>query len=155
MASWSQFVTAAPFLAERIRALFEQQGQPLGYLATVRADGGPRVHPVVPTITDRGLFCFVMRSPKRGDLERDGRYALHALPGEFSHDEAYLAGIALPVTDRRRVDRLVRRFRAAPKADWRLFELQIQVAMVGNASLTYEIWHAADRTCTALPGRVK
>ena len=152
MASWSQFVTAAPLLAARVRALFEQHGQGLGYLATVRADGGPRVHPVVPVITDEGLFCFVVRSPKRRDLERDGRYALHALPPEFGFEEAYLAGTAMPVADRGRVDDLARRCGAVPGADWRLFELHIEVAMVGRAGPAYEIWHApsppGDRTCT-------
>ena len=50
------------------------------------------MHPVSPVIADGGLFCFVTASPKRRDLERDGRYALHAYPAESSDDEAYLAG---------------------------------------------------------------
>jgi hypothetical protein len=153
--SWSQFVTAAPLLARRVRALFEQEDQPLGYLATVRSDGGPRVHPVVPIITGDGLFCFLMRSPKRRDLERDGRYALHALPGVFDHDEAYLAGAAAPVTDEHRVEWLARRWRAAPEGDWRVFELQIQVAMVGRAGPGHQVWHAPDHTCAATAGRVE
>ena len=74
----------------------QQYGPGLGYLATVRADGGPRVHPVSPVITDEGLFCFVVDSPKRRDLERDGRYALHSFPPEDSDDEAYVAGRAAP-----------------------------------------------------------
>jgi hypothetical protein len=153
--TWSQFVTEAPLLAARVRALFEQQGQPLGYLATIRPDGGPRVHPVVPIITPDGLFCFLVRSPKRRDLERDGRYALHALPGEFSHDEAYLAGTAMPVTDRGLVEPLARQFRAAPEADWRLFEMHVQVAMVGRAGPAHQIWHAPDRTCAGVTGQVE
>ena len=82
-----------------IRALLHQYGPGLGYLATIRPDGGPRVHPVSPVVTDDGLFCFVVDSPKRRDLERDGRYALHAFPPEDTDDEAYLTGRALPVTD--------------------------------------------------------
>jgi len=138
--SWPEFAAAAPDLAGQVRALFEQYGQGLGYLATVRADGGPRVHPVAPVITEDGMFCFVIPSPKRRDLERDGRYALHAFPAEDSDDEAYLAGTAVPVTDPPTVDRLARRFRASPRRDWRIFELRIDVAMVGRAGIAYEIW---------------
>ncbi len=140
MVSWPEFAAAAPDLAGQVRALFEQYGQGLGYLATVRADGGPRVHPVAPVLTEDGMFCFVIPSPKRRDLERDGRYALHAFPAEDSDDEAYLAGTAVPVTDPPTVDRLARRFRASPRRDWRIFELRIDVAMVGRAGIAYEIW---------------
>ena len=154
MASWSEFVAAAPRLAEKIYALVHQYGPGLGYLATVRADGGPRVHPVSPVIVHDGLFCFIVDSPKRRDLERDGRYALHSFPPEHSDDEAYLAGRARPVNDDTRVARLAGRLRAAPQVDWRLFEFTVDVAMLAQhagSSLgagrtpdherpTYEIW---------------
>lgn len=140
MVSWSQFAAAAPRLASQVRALFEQYGQALGYLATVRADGAPRVHPVAPVITEDGLFCFVIPSPKRRDLERDGRYALHAFPPEDSNDEAYLTGTAVPVTDPERIEQLAGRFQAAPQVAWRLFELTIDMAMVGRAGPVYHIW---------------
>src|SRR5262249_61260688 len=122
MASWSEFAAAQPRLAAAIRALVHQYGPGLGYLATVRADGGPRVHPVSPVITDDGLFCFVMDSPKRRDLERDGRYALHSFPPDETNDEAYVAGTARRVTDQRRVEELARVARAEPRVDLRLFE---------------------------------
>lgn len=140
MVSWPEFAAAAPRLAAQVRTLLEQYGQGLGYLATVRADGGPRVHPVAPVITDEGLFCFVVPSPKRRDLERDGRYALHSFPPEDTNDEAYLTGNAVPVTDPERVRELAGRFQAAPQVEWRLFELTIEVAMVGRAGPVYHIW---------------
>src|SRR5262245_56211457 len=121
MVSWPEFAAAEPRLASAIRDLVHQYGPGLAYLATVRADGGPRVHPVSPVITEDGLYCFVMNSPKRADLERDGRYALHAFPPEDCNDEAYLSGTARPVTDRTRVGRLARALRAEPRADWRLY----------------------------------
>jgi hypothetical protein len=132
MASWSEFAADEPRLAEAIRLLMQQYGPGYGYLATVRADGGPRVHPVSPVITDDGLFCFVVDSPKRRDLERDGRYALHSFPPEDSDDEAYVAGRARPVTDQGRVDRLAGSLRAAPQVDWRLFEFTVDVAMLAG-----------------------
>ncbi|WP_442932341.1 pyridoxamine 5'-phosphate oxidase family protein [Micromonospora sp. NBC_01699] len=132
MASWSEFAADAPRLAEAIRNLLQQYGPGLGYLATVRADGGPRVHPVSPVINDEGLFCFVVDSPKRRDLERDGRYALHSFPPEESDDEAYVAGRAQAVTDPVRIARLADAVRAEPRADWRLFEFTVEAAMVAR-----------------------
>ncbi|MFC6019241.1 pyridoxamine 5'-phosphate oxidase family protein [Plantactinospora solaniradicis] len=132
MASWSEFASDEPGLADAIRVLIQQYGPGLGYLATVRADGGPRVHPVSPVITDEGMFCFVVDSPKRRDLERDGRYALHSFPPEDSDDEAYVAGRARPVTDQARVDQLAGNLRAAPQVDWRLFEFTVDVAMLSR-----------------------
>ncbi|MEH1098697.1 pyridoxamine 5'-phosphate oxidase family protein [Micromonospora sp. CPCC 205561] len=132
MASWSEFAADEPRLADGIRLLMQQYGPGFGYLATVRADGGPRVHPVSPVITDEGLFCFVVDSPKRRDLERDGRYALHSFPPEESDDEAYVAGHARPVTDPARVARLAHGHRAAPQVDWRVFEFTVDVAMLAR-----------------------
>ncbi|MFC7546285.1 pyridoxamine 5'-phosphate oxidase family protein [Plantactinospora sp. GCM10030261] len=132
MASWTEFASDEPRLAESIRGLLQQYGPGLGYLATVRADGGPRVHPVSPVITPDGLYCFVVDSPKRRDLERDGRYALHSFPPEDSDDEAYVAGRARPVTDEARVAELADTLRAAPQVDWRLFEFTVDVAMLAR-----------------------
>ncbi|GIJ79869.1 Pyridoxamine 5'-phosphate oxidase [Micromonospora phaseoli] len=132
MASWSEFAADEPRLADGIRLLMQQYGPGFGYLATVRADGGPRVHPVSPVITNEGLFCFVIDSPKRRDLERDGRYALHSFPPEESDDEAYVAGRARPVSDDATVARLALAARAAPHADWRLFEFTVDVAMLAR-----------------------
>jgi hypothetical protein len=152
MGTWSDFTTAQPQLAAAVRALLCQYGPGLGYLATVRPDGGPRIHPVSPVIADGGLFCFVVASPKRDDLERDGRYALHSYPPEHSDDEAYLTGRAIPVTDPRRTRRIAEEARAAPGVDWQLFEFTIEVAMVicrppstgtppAATPVSQQIWH--------------
>ena len=51
----------------------------VAYLATIRKDGSPRVHPVTPIIGKGRLFVFMEpTSPKGHDLRRDGRYAIHA-----------------------------------------------------------------------------
>nr|WP_296072301.1 pyridoxamine 5'-phosphate oxidase family protein [uncultured Actinoplanes sp.] len=128
MASWSDFAAAEPSLAAGIRALLQQYGPGMGYLATVRADGGPRVHPVSPVLTDDGLYCFIVDSPKRRDLDRDGRYALHSYPPEENDDEAYLTGRAVPVHDQAVIARLAGALRASPDVDWRLYELLIETA---------------------------
>jgi hypothetical protein len=139
MASWSEFAADEPRLARAIHALMHQYGPGLGYLATVRADGGPRVHPVSPVITDDGLFCFVVDSPKRRDLERDGRYALHSFPPEDSDDEAYVAGRAEPVTDPALIQTIAANLRAHRQVDWRLFELTVEVAMIARRGRAPEV----------------
>src|ERR1044071_1542800 len=148
MNTWSAFTAADPSLAAGIRALLQQYGPGMAYLATVRPDGAPRLHPVSPVITEEGLYCFVIASPKRSDLARDGRYALHSFPPEESDDEAYLSGRAQRVTDRRRVAELAGSMRAQPDVNWRLYEFSVDIAMVahhragttGPLGAAYEVW---------------
>lgn len=75
MVSWQEFEEAEAKLAATGR---ERMHGRVSYLATARADGSPRVHPVTPVVGAERLFAFMeATSPKRGDLLRDGRYALH------------------------------------------------------------------------------
>jgi hypothetical protein len=47
------------------------------YLATVRADGSPRVHPVTPIVTE-GLYVFMESTPPKGaDLPVRSQCARH------------------------------------------------------------------------------
>jgi hypothetical protein len=127
-ASWSDFTAADPSLASGIRTLLEQYGPGMAYLATIRPSGAPRLHPVSPVITDEGLFCFIVASPKRRDRERDGRYALHSFPPEESDDEAYLTGRATRVHDPVVTATLAGALHASPAVDWHLYELHIESA---------------------------
>ena len=61
MATWSEFSAADPSLATGIRALLQQYGPGMGYLATIRPDGGPRVHPISPVFTDDDLAEIIRR----------------------------------------------------------------------------------------------
>jgi hypothetical protein len=101
MMSWSDFAAAAPTLAATGQALLMQFKVGLAFLATVRADGAPRVHPVCPVLWGDGLFVLITpESPKRRDLERDPRYALQTFPQpKAGSDEFYLAGEAVRVDD--------------------------------------------------------
>lgn len=69
-------------------------GVPLGYLATVRRDGGPRIHPFCPILWGGGLYGLIGPSPKQADLIRDGRYAIHSFPLPDRDDEFYVTGHA-------------------------------------------------------------
>jgi hypothetical protein len=89
MKSWGEFAAAEPELASFGA---DRLARPPAYLATVRGDATPRVHPVTPVVTLDGLFVFMEpASPKGRDVRERGRYALHnGVPdtdgtgGEFS-----------------------------------------------------------------------
>ncbi len=93
MKRWGEFAAERTELAEVGRSMLYQVPVGLGYMATVRKDGGPRVHPVCPVIENDGLYVFVgNHSPKLHDLLRDGRYALHTFPLPDIDDEFYVSG---------------------------------------------------------------
>jgi hypothetical protein len=93
--TWPEFREARHDLAEAGRSLFYQYGGVgLGFLGTVRLDGGPRVHPMCPVINDLGLYALLVPSPKLQDLLRDGRYAMHSFPCDDNEDAFYITGRA-------------------------------------------------------------
>jgi hypothetical protein len=112
MLRWGEFAKQAPELAEAGRALLYQFGPGLAYLATVRADGGPRLHPVCVNLVEGGLYTLVVPSPKRQDLLRDGRFALHSFSSPTADDEFFLAGSAV----HHKSPELVAKVRAAQEA---------------------------------------
>jgi hypothetical protein len=97
--SWSEFGRQRPDLAEAGRALFYQVGVGLAFLSTVRADGGPRLHPMCPLIVGGALVAHIIPSAKRDDLHRDGRYAMHSFPCDDNEDAFYITGRAALVGD--------------------------------------------------------
>jgi len=101
MVTWKEFAAAEPEMARAGRSLLNQFSVGLAFLATVRKDGAPRLHPVCPVLSDDRLFVLITpTSPKRHDLLRDGRYALQTFPQpKPGSDEFYVAGKALPVDD--------------------------------------------------------
>lgn len=143
-------------MAEAGKALLYEVGVGLGYLATVRSDGAPRLHPMCPIIDDDGLYAFIVPSPKQNDLHRDGRYALHSVPREADEDAFYLTGRARHLDDVVLRDRLGAQFAversalqvSAPGPEQRLFEFMIGTAMLtrtvghGDPAPSHTIWHA-------------
>ena len=103
MRTWGEFAAAEPDLARAGEELF--RAFTLGYLATVRPDGSPRVHPVTVTLHEGGLYISTVRGTRKAyDLRRDGRFALHAFPrlpddSGWQDDEFMVGGRAEEVVD--------------------------------------------------------
>jgi hypothetical protein len=97
--SWGEFAATRPDLAGPGQDLLYQFGLGLAFLSTVRPDGGPRLHPICPLVVGGGLVAHIIPSPKRDDLDRDGRFALHSFPAAASEDAFYLTGSAERIAD--------------------------------------------------------
>ena len=83
--TWDDFATAAPEIAAFGLTRFETK---IAYLATVRRDGSPRVHPVSPFVAGGRLFVYMEpTSPKGHDLRRDPRYSLHCSVADIEGGE--------------------------------------------------------------------
>lgn len=126
--SWLELATVNPelaaFGAERLTA------RPC-YLATLRANGTPRVHPVTPVISVDGLFVFTEpTSPKARDLERRSWYALHnGVPdNDGTGGEFFLAGQGALVRDEGIRTRAAEAAGYEPADRYLLFELQVTEA---------------------------
>jgi hypothetical protein len=155
--SWSDFKAQQPELARQGAGLLYHFGVGLAFLGTVRDDGGPRLHPMCPLLTETGLYAFIIPSPKQRDLHRGGRYAMHSFPLENNEDAFYLSGVASYVSHLETRDRLARQFadeRSAlapppPGEEQHLFEFQVHAAMLtrttghGDPQPQHTIWRAA------------
>ena len=102
------------------------------YLATVRKDGVPRVHPVTPIIGAGRLFLFMEpTSPKGDDLRRGSHFALHAAveDNEGGAGEFFVTGTGRFLPDP--ADRAVATAQSqyAPADRYILFELLVDFAM--------------------------
>jgi hypothetical protein len=149
MATWATLEAEAPELAAG-RHLFYQFGVGLGFLATVRQDGGPRLQPICPIIAEGGLYTFLVPSPKCQDLRRDGRYALHSYPPENVDDEFYVTGRATEIADPMIREAVKLAYHARVEDDHVLFALSIERCLHskyrdrGDWPPTYTNWAASD-----------
>jgi hypothetical protein len=95
MTTWADFELQAPDLAAAGRRLLAE----VAFLATAGSTGRPRVHPFCPAIAEGRLWGFIIEeSPKRADLDSNGYFAIHALPG-FEDEQFYVAGTACRIHD--------------------------------------------------------
>ncbi len=104
MPSWSEFEAAAPDLAREVRERLEAHKHKT--IATVRADGSPRISGTESLLADGELWIGSMwQARKARDLQRDPRFALHGGsddPPAWTGD-AKVSGVAEEITDPDRV----------------------------------------------------
>jgi Pyridoxamine 5'-phosphate oxidase len=102
MPAWKAFEQAEPTFAERVRRSFDAGRHKT--IATLRADGSPRISGIECEFVDGDLRFGSMTGARKGaDLRRDPRFALHGptidpeegKEGEWPGD-AKIAGRAIP-----------------------------------------------------------
>ena len=128
MLRWSDFARDVPelaaFGAERLL------GGP-AYLATVAADGLPRVHPVTPIVAPTGLYVFMEpTSPKGRDLRERRGFAIHnGVPDmNGTGGEFFARGEGVAVEDAEERAEVVAASTYAPADRYILFELLVRSA---------------------------
>ena len=112
----------AAFGAERLHGK-------VAYLATIRKDGSPRLHPMTPIIGQGHLFVFMEpTSPKGHDLQRDGRYAIHCSVSDTSgaSGEFIIMGQAHLISDEALRALAVKSASYAPADRYILFEFDVE-----------------------------
>ena len=77
MTAWQDVEQAVPEFAQRVRALFDAHKHKT--IATLRADGSPRISGIEVVFEDGRLVFGSMPNARKGaDLRRDPRFALHS-----------------------------------------------------------------------------
>jgi hypothetical protein len=77
MTAWRDFEEAEPEFAQRVQALFDAHRHKT--IATLRADGSPRISGIETVFEDGELVFGSMPNARKGaDLRRDPRFALHS-----------------------------------------------------------------------------
>ena len=128
MVTWGTFADEQPelaaFGAERLTVA-------AAYIATVRANGIPRVHPIAPFIGGGELLVFMEpTSPKGRDLREGRPYALHTgVPDTFgSGGEFFVSGQGVLIEDTARRDIAAAAAAYAPEDRYILFALTVREA---------------------------
>ena len=102
MTTWREIEAAVPEFTDRVQALFDAHKHKT--IATLRADGSPRISGIETKFEDCELTFGSMPNARKGsDLRRDPRFALHTatvdpIEGEEATwpGEAKIAGRAIP-----------------------------------------------------------
>jgi hypothetical protein len=77
MATWREVEQSAPDFARRVQQLFDAHRHKT--VATLRADGSPRISGIEAVFEEGELFFGSMPNARKGaDLRRDPRFALHS-----------------------------------------------------------------------------
>jgi hypothetical protein len=159
MTTWAEFAAAAPDIAAEGRRLIYARGDGEALLATVRGDDLPRIHPINVAIVDDRLYAFVIAgSPKRKDLEIDGRYALHTHQDPAAPSELMVRGRARLVDDPVERARVAAGWAFGVDDGYTLFEFSVETALLGARATAddwpplYSSWPGRPQPADVAPG---
>lgn len=132
MTNWTDVATATPDLAAEVRARFEAHR--LGFLATLRTDGSPRISGIEPWFAHDEVWLGMMPgSTKARDLQRDPRLELHSasVDPQVGAGDARIAGHAVEVLDPDRQARAMAAFEEVsgfppPPGPFHLFAIDVR-----------------------------
>jgi Pyridoxamine 5'-phosphate oxidase len=108
VATWDEVAKNAPELAAAVQRSFDAHIHKT--LATLRADGSPRISGQEASFRDGDLWLGMMPdSRKAKDLQRDPRFAVHSatVDPEMTGGDAKISGRAIEVTDQATFERFV------------------------------------------------
>jgi Pyridoxamine 5'-phosphate oxidase len=153
MASWNDVLRAAPDPAKLAQSRFEATG--LGFLATLRADGSPRITGIEPSFSEGELWLGMMPGSRKAlDLQRDPRLALHnaSVDKAVADGDVRISGRGVEITDEEEKAAFVRRFEEAtgqsvPPGPMHLFRVDVtEVVTVRPAGdhLVIEFWREGE-----------
>ncbi|MEC4015604.1 pyridoxamine 5'-phosphate oxidase family protein [Streptomyces sp. H27-D2] len=148
--SWAEFEVAEPALAKTVQARFQQFKHHV--LATLRADGSPRVTGLEVDFRFGEIWLGMMPSSRKAlDLRRDPRCSLQANPGpdtDMAGGDVRLSGRAVEVTDPEAIARFVEAVK--PPEPFHLFRVELTEVVrthVDGMALVVTAWHP-DRPVT-------
>ena len=152
MANWNDVTTAAPAIAKLAQDRIEATG--LGYLATIRKNGFPRVSGVEPSFILGELWLGMMpESLKAKDLHRDARLCLHNANVDkmVAEGDVKITGLGIEVEDLQVKERLRAKVQEEtgfdPGTEYHLFRVDVkELATIrpGGDHLVIESWREGE-----------
>ena len=162
MARWSEIVAEAPEFAAALQERFDAYRHKT--IATLRADGSPRISGIEATFMDGDLWLGMMPNSRKAlDLRRDPRLALHSGspdPGDGDPaawpGDAKIAGHAVEIADPAQANAIMRRLNPPPEgtpadaesptAGGHIFRVDVTEAVVNRIGATgdhmlIQMWH--------------
>jgi len=150
MARWDDVEREAPELAARAREIFDANKHKT--MATIRADGGPRISGTEAEFWDGDVWWGSMPGSRKGaDLKRDPRFALHSatVDPELTLGDAKIAGrVVLAAADefQRYAAHISETNEQVPEGEFDAFRAdvtEVVVIRIGEPAdhLLIEMWH--------------
>ena len=143
--AWADFEHADPTLARRVQERLESHRHTV--LATLRADGSPRLSGMEAPIRSGHLWLAMMPSSlKASDLGRDPRYSLHSAPDseDLPAGDARIEGVVLPADAAQQAEFVAgHRYRIEDPSLMELYVAQIRrvvLVRVSGGSLQIDCW---------------